>query len=1030
MPDRNTGKGFGPYRNPSFSHPRLCNVRMPLIHAAILGLFLLLALLFTYPLVIHFGTHVPGSATWAFDEYTFIWNLWWFKHATVDLLTSPLHTDLLFFPLGIDLILYTFNFFNALIALPLQLVMSLPAASNFTLVLATVLSGYGTYLLVRYLLGGAARRTISDPWVPHLAAIVAGLVYGFGANRAIYAALGHYDMVTTQWLPFYALYLLKTIRAGKGATARGAPTDRDEAGGRKAAGDEKGSKPGRGKPGRGKPGRDKEVRGEPGRGKPCPYVRHAVLAGLFFTLAVLAEMIFGVFLGIFTVLVLLLEAWRSNLKPGTRNLKPISGVLLIGLTVAVLWSPVLVPVIREFATGDYALEGWGESVKLSSDLVGLFTPTALHPLWGGDWAHELRAVEEGTARFSDVNTVFLGYVTLALALVGLWRYRRRVRLWAWTALIFGLFCLGPLLQINGRYRFDLDGLEATFPMPFALLHYIPIVQANRAPNRNSVLLMLGLAVLAGYGTFWSLQKIGAKSEIRNPKSEIRNPKSEIPNSKSEIRNPKSEIRLLSLRPSLSLAVAVLLAAAVLFEHAALPLPVTDARVPPVYEQIGAEPGEFAVMQLPLGWRNSFGTLGSERTQIQYYQTVHGKPIIGGNISRNPPLKMEYFRRIPLFRALTDLEMYQEPDDETDAAARAQAAELMQLYDVRYLVVLPPIPGRWPYQDTYARTWEYARDVLPLEPQPFYDQDGVRAYRVVQPPLAFPLEIDFGTQRAWPYRGAGWHDDEVIFGASANWAGTTEAQVFFPLREASSYRLSLRIAPFSYPGASPQSVQVMLNGQPVGEPRPLSEGWQVVELPLPAEAVRRGLNRLGLRFARLERPRDVLPGETAIGTTGLTTPMDIEIDAAADHAYISLYDEAGTKTDASAGRRGYNLAVLDPRTGKLLDKRGFDTWANEYEAQRLAEFVARIPAGRIVVVATKGDAARHLTDEAVAALRSLGAQADLRGAAGQAHALIGVKGAAPGSAVELVSTPNAWLRLGRHPDRRPLAAAVDWVKVER
>ena len=30
---------------------------------------------------------------------------------------------------------------------------------------------------------------------------------------AVYAALGHYDMVTTQWLPFYALYLLKTLHS-------------------------------------------------------------------------------------------------------------------------------------------------------------------------------------------------------------------------------------------------------------------------------------------------------------------------------------------------------------------------------------------------------------------------------------------------------------------------------------------------------------------------------------------------------------------------------------------------------------------------------------------------------------------------------------------------------------------------------------------------------------------------------------------------------------------------------------------------
>jgi hypothetical protein len=37
------------------------------------------------------------------------------------------------------------------------------------------------------------------------------VIYAFASNRAIYMALGHYDMATTQWLPFFALYLLRTI---------------------------------------------------------------------------------------------------------------------------------------------------------------------------------------------------------------------------------------------------------------------------------------------------------------------------------------------------------------------------------------------------------------------------------------------------------------------------------------------------------------------------------------------------------------------------------------------------------------------------------------------------------------------------------------------------------------------------------------------------------------------------------------------------------------------------------------------------
>ena len=97
-------------------------------------------------------------------------------------------------------------------------------------------------------------------------------------------------------------------------------------------------------------------------------------------------------------------------------------------------------------------------------------------------------MEEGKGRFSDINTVFLGYVTLALALLGAWAGRRPEAVDLERA---GLrrAGLGPLLQINGRYRFSLDNMlpeGVTFPLPFTLLHFIPFINGNRAPNRNCV----------------------------------------------------------------------------------------------------------------------------------------------------------------------------------------------------------------------------------------------------------------------------------------------------------------------------------------------------------------------------------------------------------------------------------------------------------------------------------------------------------------------------------------------------------------
>ncbi|MCB9123721.1 MAG: hypothetical protein H6643_04275 [Caldilineaceae bacterium] len=222
-----------------------------------------------------------------------------------------------------------------------------------------------------------------------------------------------------------------------------------------------------------------------------------------------------------------------------------------------------------------------------------------------------------------------------------------------------------------------------------------------------------------------------------------------------------------LRPAL----AVLLAAAVIFEHMAVPLPLSDARVPAVYDQIAATPGEFSVMQVPLGWRNSFGVFGPEQTQLQYYQTGHGKPMLGGNISRAPEFKMEYFQRIPYFQALTEIEFGRPVAPEVLEAAAMQAEDLMYLYDTRYVLLFPPIPGRPPYEDTWQASWDFVKDTLPLEETPFWAQDGIEAYRVRQPAGGDQFYLNLGEAGTYPYRGEGWDAAEVDtpYEESAIWA---------------------------------------------------------------------------------------------------------------------------------------------------------------------------------------------------------------------------------------------------------------------
>ena len=216
-------------------------------------------------------------------------------------------------------------------------------------------------------------------------------------------------------------------------------------------------------------------------------------------------------------------------------------------------------------------------------------------------------------------------------------------------------------------------------------------------------------------------------------------------------------------------------------------------------------------------------------------------------------------------------------------------------------------------------------------------------------------------------------DEQPYNATANWATDRTAELYLPLDGPKDATLRLAIAPLSYPGAPAQKLSIAINDVPVLRDHALAPGWQTVEAKLPAAATRRGPNRVRLEFAQAASPRTVFPdaaSRAVIGGTGVVSPVNLEAHGFSE-AYISAFGPDGNEVKASTNRRGYNVAVFDQRTGKLLETRGFDTAANSYEADALAAYLSSIPRGRIVALATKGDATAHLTPAAITALRGSG-----------------------------------------------------------
>ena len=161
---------------------------------ALIG-YLIVTLAFTWPLALNFTRAIPGDG---FDGWQNYWNLWWMKVALLEKHTWPFFTDLLYHPTGVGLLFHTLNPFNGLLSLPVQVAFGLFAAYNAVVLFSFTLAGLGAYLLARQMLGPQSSR---------LAAFAAGAIFTF-APVHIAHLLGHMQVISLEWLPFFALYLL------------------------------------------------------------------------------------------------------------------------------------------------------------------------------------------------------------------------------------------------------------------------------------------------------------------------------------------------------------------------------------------------------------------------------------------------------------------------------------------------------------------------------------------------------------------------------------------------------------------------------------------------------------------------------------------------------------------------------------------------------------------------------------------------------------------------------------------------------
>jgi len=134
---------------------------------------------------------------------------------------------------------------------------------------------------------------------------------------------------------------------------------------------------------------------------------------------------------------------------------------------------------------------------------------------------------------------------------------------------------------------------------------------------------------------------------------------------------------------------ILLVTCVLLAIELVPGPRTlySAGIPALYQTIArdARP-QIRVLELPVGVRDGTSSMGDFSARTQYFQSAHGKAIIGGYLSRVSPRRRLDVRRTPVLNALVALSEGQALTSEQDAAAHDRADEFLRRSRLGYVVI--------------------------------------------------------------------------------------------------------------------------------------------------------------------------------------------------------------------------------------------------------------------------------------------------------------------------------------------------------
>jgi hypothetical protein len=405
-------------------------------------LFTTLTIVMTWPLTAQISNSVIG---WVGDNFYFVWLVGWFQKSLFVLHRLPMSVPFLNYPEGWNIAYNEMTPAMVLIALPASLIGGPTLGYNFSIMLSFVLSGLGVYLWVHRLTNNTG------------AGLVAGTIFAFAPYRMSHL-LGHFNLMGTQWFPFYFLSLNELVDT-------------------------------------------------PHRSR-----KSIALAALFLGLIGLTSQYY-LYMTLIITVIYLIGYWLfvdRKLPLRLKFWKQLSMFVIVSLPIVML---TVMPYLQ-LASQQNLLPRTFEEVRIwSASPTDFLLPSPKHFMFG-EWV-----ARNFDRKLWIENTLYLGVVALALAVLALIKRKQVhlgnnqiVKVLVFTGLFAFLLALGtdfhwlgqsvkvPVPQLLQRwYPYP----QTSIPLPgYFLFKYLPFYAGMRVWMRYGIFVSLFVSVLAGIGATW------------------------------------------------------------------------------------------------------------------------------------------------------------------------------------------------------------------------------------------------------------------------------------------------------------------------------------------------------------------------------------------------------------------------------------------------------------------------------------------------------------------------------------------------